>query len=88
MVFDLHITTHVATTYAGSHKHNGRHGLAHNVKDADGSSIVSEGKPLKRGGSSVHGSHEVCMQLNLWCQLELSVFFVWSISNLRGLIIL
>ncbi|GFZ09558.1 Smg-4/UPF3 family protein [Actinidia rufa] len=42
----------------GSHKHNGRRGLAHNVKDADGSSIVSEGKPLKRGGSSGYGSHE------------------------------
>ncbi|XP_057469813.1 regulator of nonsense transcripts UPF3-like [Actinidia eriantha] len=42
----------------GSHKHNGRRGLAHIVKDADSSSIVSEGKPLKRGGSSGYGSHE------------------------------
>ncbi|GMP63137.1 hypothetical protein CsSME_00024949 [Camellia sinensis var. sinensis] len=43
----------------GSHKHNGRRGLVHNVKDADASSIVSEGKPLKRGGSSGYAAHEV-----------------------------
>ncbi|CAL5379933.1 unnamed protein product [Camellia sinensis] len=43
----------------GSHKHGGRRGLAHNVKDLDGSSIVSEGKLLKKGGSSGYGSHEV-----------------------------
>ncbi|CAL5401750.1 unnamed protein product [Camellia sinensis] len=43
----------------GSHKHNGRRGLVHNVKDADASSIISEGKPLKRGGSSGYASHEV-----------------------------
>ncbi|GMP63140.1 hypothetical protein CsSME_00024949 [Camellia sinensis var. sinensis] len=42
----------------GSHKHNGRRGLVHNVKDADASSIVSEGKPLKRGGSSGYAAHE------------------------------
>ncbi|THF93848.1 hypothetical protein TEA_000031 [Camellia sinensis var. sinensis] len=42
----------------GSHKHGGRRGLAHNVKDLDGSSIVSEGKLLKKGGSSGYGSHE------------------------------
>ncbi|KAI7983398.1 hypothetical protein LOK49_LG15G02621 [Camellia lanceoleosa] len=41
-----------------SHKHGGRRGLAHNVKDLDGSSIVSEGKLLKKGGSSGYGSHE------------------------------
>ena len=57
------------------------------MKDADGSSIVSEGKPLKRG-SPGYGSHEVCLQLNFWCQLELSGFVVWSFANLPGLIIL
>ncbi|KAI8026434.1 Regulator of nonsense transcripts UPF3 [Camellia lanceoleosa] len=42
----------------GSHKHGGRQGLAHNVKDLDGSSIISKGKLLKKGGSSGYGSHE------------------------------
>ncbi|KAL7002039.1 hypothetical protein U1Q18_003188 [Sarracenia purpurea var. burkii] len=42
----------------GSHKHIGRRVLAHNAKDADGSSIINEGKSMKRGGSSGHGSHE------------------------------
>uniref|UniRef100_A0A5B7ATQ2 Putative regulator of nonsense transcripts UPF3 isoform X1 n=1 Tax=Davidia involucrata TaxID=16924 RepID=A0A5B7ATQ2_DAVIN len=42
----------------GSHKHGGRRGSSHNVKDADGSSIITEGKPSKRGGSSGYGGHE------------------------------
>ncbi|XP_058214258.1 regulator of nonsense transcripts UPF3-like isoform X1 [Rhododendron vialii] len=42
----------------GSHKHSGRRGITHNLKDADGSFIIGEGKPLKRGGSSNYGSHE------------------------------
>ena len=63
--FDLHTRNHVATRYAGSHKHSGHRGIAHNVKDADGSSIVSEVKPLKRGGSSSYVFHEVCLQLKL-----------------------
>lgn len=42
----------------GSYKHSGRRGSAHIVKDADNSSIASDGKPLKRGGSSGYGSHE------------------------------
>ncbi|GFY88584.1 Smg-4/UPF3 family protein [Actinidia rufa] len=41
----------------GSHKHSGRRGLVHNVKD-DGSSIISDGKLLKRGGSSGYVPHE------------------------------
>ncbi|KAJ9687622.1 hypothetical protein PVL29_016202 [Vitis rotundifolia] len=43
----------------GSHKHSGRRGPTHSVKDADGSSIVSEGKHSKRGGAPGYGSHEV-----------------------------
>ncbi|CAK9165397.1 unnamed protein product [Ilex paraguariensis] len=42
----------------GSYKHGGRRVSAHNVKDADGGSIVNEGKPLKKGGSSGYVSHE------------------------------
>ncbi|KAA8536595.1 hypothetical protein F0562_029073 [Nyssa sinensis] len=42
----------------GSHKHGGRRGPSHNVKDADGSPVISEGKSLKRGGSSGYGGHE------------------------------
>ncbi|XP_059648262.1 regulator of nonsense transcripts UPF3 [Cornus florida] len=41
----------------GSYKHGGRRGPPHNLKDGDGSSVMSEGKPLKRG-SSGYGSHE------------------------------
>ncbi|EEF35930.1 conserved hypothetical protein [Ricinus communis] len=41
----------------GSHKHFGRRGPSHTVRDADGSSL--EGKPSKRGGgASGYGSHE------------------------------
>ncbi|KAM1204031.1 hypothetical protein ACFX2J_019773 [Malus domestica] len=40
----------------GSHRHFGRHGSAHNMKD-DGSVNVGEGKPSKRG-ASVHGTPE------------------------------
>ncbi|KAI8026437.1 hypothetical protein LOK49_LG02G02787 [Camellia lanceoleosa] len=50
----------------GSHKHGGRQGLAHNVKDLDGSSIVSEGKLLKKGGSSGYGSHELGGMWGIW----------------------
>ncbi|KAI8532052.1 hypothetical protein RHMOL_Rhmol11G0183500 [Rhododendron molle] len=41
----------------GSHSHGGRLGVAHNMKD-DGSFIISEGKPLRRGGSSGYVPHE------------------------------
>ncbi|KAF7126662.1 hypothetical protein RHSIM_Rhsim11G0121900 [Rhododendron simsii] len=41
----------------GSHSHSGRLGVAHNMKD-DGSFILSEGKPLRRGGSSSYVPHE------------------------------
>ncbi|CAK7357156.1 unnamed protein product [Dovyalis caffra] len=41
----------------GSHKHFGRRGPSHIVRDADGSTV--EGKTLKRGGASGYGSHEV-----------------------------
>ncbi|KAI7727826.1 hypothetical protein M8C21_023356 [Ambrosia artemisiifolia] len=42
----------------GSYKHGGRRGPSHNVKDADSSQSVSEGKPLKRGVSGGYSSHE------------------------------
>lgn len=41
----------------GSHKHVGRRGPTHGAKDADGSSIITEGKLSKRGLSG-YGSHE------------------------------
>ncbi|XP_024455224.1 regulator of nonsense transcripts UPF3 isoform X3 [Populus trichocarpa] len=40
----------------GSHKHFGRRGPSHIVRDADGSTV--EAKTPKRGGSSGYGSHE------------------------------
>ncbi|KAL9448516.1 hypothetical protein AB3S75_015913 [Citrus x aurantiifolia] len=40
----------------GSHRHIGRRGPTH-VKD-DSSPVMSEGKPLRRGGASGYGSHE------------------------------
>ena len=49
----------ICITYAGSYKHVGRRGPTHNVKDADGSSVISEGKHSKRGGAPGYGSHEV-----------------------------
>lgn len=61
-------------TYPGFHKHSGRRGLVHGVKDTDRSSILSEGKPLKRGGSSAHGSHEVFL-VNLRYQVFLFAIF-------------
>ncbi|KAL5856751.1 hypothetical protein ACOSQ3_004209 [Xanthoceras sorbifolium] len=42
----------------GSHRHGGRRGPIHGVKDADGTSVISEGKPVRRGGASGYGSHE------------------------------
>ncbi|XP_068305541.1 regulator of nonsense transcripts UPF3-like isoform X3 [Pyrus communis] len=47
----------------GSHRHFGRHGSAHNMKD-DGSVNVGEGKPSKKG-ASVHGTPE---QKQVWVQ--------------------
>ncbi|KAG8364049.1 hypothetical protein BUALT_Bualt19G0085700 [Buddleja alternifolia] len=41
----------------GSYRHGGRRGSTYNNKDAD-SSLVIEGKPSKRGGSSSYGPHE------------------------------
>lgn len=43
--------------HAGSHKHFGRRGPAHGVKDVDGSSTMSEGKHLRKGTG--YNSHEV-----------------------------
>lgn len=43
----------------GSYKHGGRRGLPRNGKDTDGSMIIGEGKPSKKGASSGYGSHEV-----------------------------
>ncbi|GAV63295.1 Smg4_UPF3 domain-containing protein [Cephalotus follicularis] len=42
----------------GSYKHVGRRGPTLSVKDADGSLVASDGKPLKRGGASGYVSHE------------------------------
>lgn len=51
------------------------------MKD-DGSFIISEGKPLRRGGSSGYVPHEVCLQLDFRCLIEVSGFDVWSFTNL------
>ncbi|KAK9069634.1 hypothetical protein SSX86_011538 [Deinandra increscens subsp. villosa] len=42
----------------GSNKHGGRRGPSYSVKDADSSTNLSEGKPLKRGVSGGYSSHE------------------------------
>ncbi|OVA04791.1 Regulator of nonsense-mediated decay [Macleaya cordata] len=42
----------------GSHRHTGRRGPAHAVKDVEGSMNLSDGKPSKRGGAASYGSHE------------------------------
>ncbi|KAK1552299.1 hypothetical protein Q3G72_014131 [Acer saccharum] len=42
----------------GSYRHGGRRGPTNGVKDADGTFVISEGKPLRRGGASGYGSHE------------------------------
>ncbi|KAK3184840.1 hypothetical protein Dsin_032126 [Dipteronia sinensis] len=43
----------------GSYRHGGRRGPTYGVKDADGTFVISEGKPLRRVGASGYGSHEV-----------------------------
>ncbi|XP_077231613.1 smg-4/UPF3 family protein isoform X2 [Tasmannia lanceolata] len=43
----------------GSHKHVGRRGLVHGLKEVDGPLSLSEGKSSKRGGAIGYGSHEV-----------------------------
>lgn len=62
---DFCTITPVTLTNAGSQKHSGRRGPAHNMKDADGSSPITDGKPLRRGGSSGYGSHEVWFEFVL-----------------------
>ncbi|XP_044489621.1 regulator of nonsense transcripts UPF3-like isoform X2 [Mangifera indica] len=42
----------------GTHRHVGRRGPTHVLKDADGSSATGEGKPSRRGGGAGYGSHE------------------------------
>lgn len=58
--------------HAGSHKHFGRRGPAHVVKDTDGSSIVGEGKHLRKGTGYI--SHEV-IRLKTWDGKFCSYFF-------------
>ncbi|XP_031276106.1 regulator of nonsense transcripts UPF3-like isoform X2 [Pistacia vera] len=54
----------------GTHRHVGCRGSTHVVKDADGSSVVSEGKPSRRGGGPGYGSHEK----QVWVQKSSSGF--------------
>ncbi|CAL0334317.1 unnamed protein product [Lupinus luteus] len=42
----------------GFSKHFGRRGPTHGVKDVDGHSLSSEGRPPRRTGGSAYGSHE------------------------------
>ncbi|XP_042983951.1 regulator of nonsense transcripts UPF3-like isoform X4 [Carya illinoinensis] len=46
----------------GSHKHFGRRGPAHVVKDTDGSSIVGEGKHLRKGTGYISHEKQVWVQ--------------------------
>ncbi|KAA8545457.1 hypothetical protein F0562_020241 [Nyssa sinensis] len=65
----------------GSHKHGGRRGPAHNVKDADGSSIISEGKPFKRGETSVGSKVKFRFLVLFNCEI-LGLLPYWSIHLL------
>ncbi|KAI3972835.1 hypothetical protein MKX01_019493 [Papaver californicum] len=47
-----------STIENGSHRHSGRRGSAHAVKDVDGSPSPSDGKPSKRVVTTNYGSHE------------------------------
>ncbi|MCL7049267.1 hypothetical protein MKW94_020351 [Papaver nudicaule] len=47
-----------STIENGSHRHSGRRGSAHVVKDVDGSPSPSDGKPSKRVVAANYGSHE------------------------------
>ncbi|KAI3870784.1 hypothetical protein MKX03_006768 [Papaver bracteatum] len=47
-----------STIENGSHRHSGRRGSAHAVKDVDGSPSPSDGKPSKRVVATNYGSHE------------------------------
>ncbi|KAI3990943.1 hypothetical protein MKX01_026127 [Papaver californicum] len=47
-----------STIENGSHRHSGRRGSAHAVKDVDGSPSPSDGKPSKRVVTANYGSHE------------------------------
>lgn len=49
--------TSMFVLHAGSHKHFGRRGPTHVVKDTDGPSIVVEGKHSRKGTGYI--SHEV-----------------------------
>ncbi|XP_077231617.1 smg-4/UPF3 family protein isoform X5 [Tasmannia lanceolata] len=48
----------VSDSLEGSHKHVGRRGLVHGLKEVDGPLSLSEGKSSKRGGAIGYGSHE------------------------------
>ncbi|KAJ6816379.1 regulator of nonsense transcripts UPF3-like [Iris pallida] len=48
----------ISTIENGSHRHVGRRGMTHGMKDADGSTNHLEGKSSKRGGSVGYGPHE------------------------------
>lgn len=43
--------------HAGSHKHFGRRGPTHGLKDVDGSAVIGEGKHSRRAAG--YNSHEV-----------------------------
>ncbi|KAK2662288.1 hypothetical protein Ddye_000862 [Dipteronia dyeriana] len=58
----------------GSYRHGVRRGPTNGVKDADGTFVISEGKPLRRGGASGYGSHEVITH-------SLDISFVPSFFN-------
>ncbi|XP_026388349.1 regulator of nonsense transcripts UPF3-like [Papaver somniferum] len=47
-----------STIENGSHRHSGRRGSAHAVKDVDGYPSPSDGKPSKRVVAANYGSHE------------------------------
>lgn len=75
------ITTRVYVLDAGTYKHVGRRGPQHNLKDTDGSLIVGEGKPLKRGGSSSYSSHEVCFGSIGVCWISFYQFLYFACTH-------
>lgn len=60
-LFAIYSGTRVLVLRAGSHKHFGRRGPAHGVKDVDSSSTMSEGKHSRKGTG--YNSHEVMIEL-------------------------
>ncbi|WCJ18605.1 Regulator of nonsense transcripts UPF3 [Euphorbia peplus] len=73
----------VGDSYQGSHKHFGRRGPSHSVRDADVSSV--EGKPSKRGGVPNYGSHEFLTEAGLGSKVKFWFIVFLNSGRLRVL---